>query len=172
LRADTLLRYYPLRRKEVRKSRVPEFWDRVKITTPSECWLWAGPVSVYGYGVYSKKISEEQKVSKPAHREAYERTFGEIPDGQVIRHSCDNRKCCNPGHLSAGTHADNVLDKVSRNRQSRGETMWNHLLKERNVKQIRRLGSIGMKQKDLAKMFKICRPSISKIINKKAWKHV
>jgi len=34
----------------------------------------------------------------------------------MILHSCDNRKCCNPNHLRAGTGKDNYRDALERNR--------------------------------------------------------
>ena len=36
-------------------------------------------------------------------------------------HSCDNPICCNPKHLSKGTHKDNSDDKVRKNRHAFGE---------------------------------------------------
>ena len=42
-----------------------------------------------------------------AHRVAYMLAGDVILPGEVIMHSCDNPPCCNPAHLSAGTHADN-----------------------------------------------------------------
>ncbi|MED4262025.1 HNH endonuclease signature motif containing protein [Priestia aryabhattai] len=42
----------------------------------------------------------------------------EIPDGMVVRHKCDNSKCCNPHHLEIGTQYDNVQDAVKRGRRN------------------------------------------------------
>lgn len=36
----------------------------------------------------------------------------------VVLHSCDNRKCINPDHLSLGTQQDNIRDCVVKNRQA------------------------------------------------------
>jgi len=44
-----------------------------------------------------------------AHRLAYERARGPIPDGLVIDHLCRNRWCCNPDHLEAVTNEENIL---------------------------------------------------------------
>ncbi|WP_428985700.1 HNH endonuclease [Sinomonas terricola] len=49
-------------------------------------------------------------------RRVHADTFGSIPDGAHILHSCDNPPCVNPGHLRPGTRFDNMQDKVLRGR--------------------------------------------------------
>lgn len=88
------------------------FW--VKVDTSGECWEWAASKFRTGYGQFT---INGHPVS--AHRFAYMDTFGPIPHGLMVRHSCDNRLCCNPRHLSLGTAQDNMDDKVSRGRQYR-----------------------------------------------------
>jgi hypothetical protein len=55
-------------------------------------------------------------VYKLAHRMAWELTYGEIPAGLVVMHSCDVRHCVNPGHLQLGTRKDNNQDRVMKGR--------------------------------------------------------
>src|SRR5690606_41243895 len=56
---------------------------------------------------------------------------------KVIRHTCDNKRCINPEHLVLGTQADNMADKVSRNRQAKGETHGMSKLTNEQVKYIK-----------------------------------
>ena len=54
-------------------------------------------------------------------RYIYEECFGDIPEGMVIRHKCDNTNCINPEHMELGTQLDNIKDTVVRGRTTRGE---------------------------------------------------
>lgn len=42
------------------------------------------------------------------------------PPGLILRHSCDNSWCVNPGHLILGTTLDNAEDMILRSRSLRG----------------------------------------------------
>lgn len=70
----------------------------------SDCIIWAGRLNCYGYG----KIGAVY-----AHRQAYERAIGPIPDGMVIDHLCRVHACVNPEHLEAVSNAENILRGVS-----------------------------------------------------------
>ena len=52
------------------------------------------------------------------HRVSYELFVGEIPSGLILRHTCDNKLCCNPDHLVPGTRRDNSNDFYERNNSS------------------------------------------------------
>lgn len=89
------------------------FWARVDKRGPDECWPWTGSTNKQGYGCWSFK-SGEGPIN--AHRIAYGLTHNGIPGRLHILHSCDNPPCCNPAHLDAGTHADNMVDMRVRGR--------------------------------------------------------
>ena len=91
------------------------FWAKVAIFPnlgpDGECWEWKGALSKSGYG--QTRINGAQI---RAHRYAYAAFNGPIPEGLFVMHSCDNRKCVNPAHLSTGTHTDNMRDCAAKGR--------------------------------------------------------
>lgn len=93
------------------------FWAKVSIGNLDECWEWQAFKNYQNYGSFGLK-----NAVKRSHRVAWEDAFGNIPNDLCVCHHCDNPACCNPTHLFLGTNADNVADKVSKNRQIKGET--------------------------------------------------
>ncbi len=77
-----------------------------------ECWIWTGTINGPGKKRYG--VIRDNYKQKKAHRVSYELHKGEIPDGLVVRHLCDNKLCVNPNHLEVGTVGDNNRDKVGK----------------------------------------------------------
>ena len=46
-----------------------------------------------------------------AHQVSYKIHYGDRPNGLMICHKCNNRKCVNPNHIYAGTSQDNHNDR-------------------------------------------------------------
>src|SRR5262249_49852466 len=107
-----------------------------------ECWPWKGARTTAGYG-HGHRDSRHFY----AHRAAFESEHGVgSAVGLVVRHSCDNPPCCNPGHLLGGTQKDNNDDMWSRGRArpARGDAAGRSKLTEVEVLEMRRLASGGV----------------------------
>lgn len=135
----------------------------------TQCWRWSLMVDKDGYGAICVK---RQKVR--VHRLAYRLFVGEIPEGMLVLHSCDNPICFNPDHLYLGTHADHRRDMCLKGRANnpRGEAVNSAKLTEDQVREIRHLYTEGFSQRKLAGMFKVNSATIHPLVHRKTWKHV
>ncbi len=104
------------------------------------------------------------------HRFVYEQKYGKIPKGKVVRHKCDNSLCINPEHLELGTRADNVQDRIIRNRSAIGEKHGRSKLTEQEVEEIFLNNKLSYTK--LAERYNISRIQIYKIKNRITWKHI
>ena len=108
-----------------------------------------------------------------AHRFAWIAAGNIIPPGMVLMHSCDNRPCCNPAHLSVGTPRDNQEDKVRKGRHAKGEKIGMSILSEDQVREIRsRYSFRKMTYKMLAQEYGVCKDTIQKAVRKIYWRHI
>lgn len=106
----------PLLEGKIGELRMMRFWSKVDMRGPRECWEWQASVNRNGYGKF--KVASYENAT--ASRVALIGTKMEEPDGMLVLHHCDNRRCCNPHHLYFGTIADNTRDKVERGRCATG----------------------------------------------------
>ncbi len=152
------------------RKQIEHFWKKIDIRSSSECWEWQLSCDKYGYGA-AKTILKNYK----AHRLAYEFTYGIIPEGMLVCHTCDNRRCCNPAHLWLGTPGDNMRDRDNKHRGNHpdGERCTSHKLKECEVNEIKKLySSKKYTQKELGEQFMISQTQIHRIITGKRWKYL
>lgn len=129
---------------------------------PDACWPFTGTIAATGYG-YRGDLA--------AHRVAYEEAHGPIPEGMQVCHTCDNRRCCNPGHLFAGTMADNQNDKIAKGRHPRGERSAVSHLTEQDVIAILALEST-MSQAAIGQRYGVRGSTIGAIFRGVSWSHV
>ena len=66
------------------------------------CLLWDFRIDTHGYG----RVAVKGKTLL-AHRYAWERVNGPIPDGLMIDHTCHNRSCIEVLHLRVATRSEN-----------------------------------------------------------------
>jgi hypothetical protein len=156
------------RRKFDAEKRATEFWARVQKGAPDECWLFDGKP-----GRRYRRINwgGRRNLSMSVHRLAYMLTYGSITEGMLICHRCDNPRCCNPAHLFEGTGADNMLDKVSKGRQTRGETVGTSKLTWAIVRALNeRFALGGITKAELAREFGITKVTCGRVLNGVTWK--
>jgi hypothetical protein len=144
--------------------------DAVERIPIGGCWLFTKATTWDGYG----RIRHNGK-SRMAHNVSYELLVGDIPDGAMVLHSCDNRCCVNPHHLRVGSHEENMRDMTMRNRAARPSGVKNAEAKltDAEVEQIRKTYAIGgVSQRSLADRFGVCQQLVSQIIVRKIWAHI
>jgi hypothetical protein len=147
------------------------FWERVDAGS-GECWLWLGARSRKGYGEVRR-----HGLTLKAHRWAWESTYGPIPDGMCVLHSCDVRECVNPGHLFLGTVADNNADRHAKGRDARGpkrgiiargELNGRSRLTAADVVDIR--AAFGKSQATLARAFGVSKGTVAAVLQNRTWR--
>ena len=113
-----------------------------------------------------------------AHRAAFLYSFGRVPEGKFVCHQCDNRACCNPNHLFAGSPRDNVRDMWAKGRQQnyiacalavRGSKNNNAKIDERTAAAIK---STSGAPYEIARRFGVSYTIAYNIKKGLTWKHI
>ena len=141
------------------------FWR--KVHKGDGCWLWLGGLFDRGYG----RFALDPKVTVRAHRYAWELANGQIPDGLIVCHRCDNPKCVNPEHLFLGTHKDNAEDRERKGRgagrKRRGAAHPLAKLKAEEVRAIR--STEGISDTAWAEFYGVSESQIGRIRRGESW---
>lgn len=127
--------------------------------------MWTGAISSRGYGLLSTASDPRAPKTRYAHRIAWVLEHGEIPDGLMVLHRCDNPRCVNVAHLFLGTAKDNTDDMVRKKRHAwRQGTRWQKL-NATDGERICDLRAAGCTQQEIADWFGVSRPLVSMILN-------
>lgn len=140
----------------MRKTKTTEerFKEKVKLVE-SGCHEWQSTIHRDGYGKFW--LDGAQVAS---HRVSYMITKGDVPEGKMVLHRCDNRKCVNPDHLYAGTASQNVRDKIER-----FKGMWGFMkFPYETVLEVRYLREKGLTQAKIAELTGVSQPHVSQMI--------
>lgn len=98
---------------------------------------------------------------------------GPPPEGMEAAHFPDKDVKNNRlENLSWKTPIENAKDKDFHGTIARGSKCGRAKLKETHISEIRRMKSLGVSTKDIAKEFGICRCNVNKIVSRNTWKHV
>lgn len=76
----------------------------------SSCVVWTGATDRKGYG--SLRVDGRTVY---AHRYAWEREHGPVPDTMEVDHMCFERSCCNVDHLRVATRQQNMQNRSGSN---------------------------------------------------------
>ena len=82
-----------------------KFWKKVNRQGLHECWLWDGRMAANGTGVMDI-LRDGKKVTIGVHIYVYDLMIDTVPDGSHVRHTCGNRCCVNPQHLTLHVWGD------------------------------------------------------------------
>lgn len=130
------------------------------------CWVWTGNFSRKNYGfVGNFSLAKKLKIYM-AHRLSFFVYKGEIPNGMLVCHKCDNPSCINPEHLFLGTHEDNMrdMDSKGRRRVHKGEnSVKAKLTKEQAIYILQNMETISAW--DLSTKFNVSRQTIQNVWN-------
>lgn len=169
---------------KTKASATDRFWANVEKS--DGCWLWKGNTATGGYGGIMVK-----GILWRAHRFSWVLANGEIPDGLLVCHKCDNPACVRPDHLFIGTSSDNQRDCAAKGRQYSqrhpeksslhrpeirasqvGECNAAAKLRTEDVITMRALMDQGATVDGMIEMFGISRTQVNAIKRRAAWKHI
>ena len=144
-----------------------QFWAKIAIGAPSECWEWIGTKDTHGYG----QIRWHGKMCL-SHRLALAFTDGDWESRLLVRHVCDNPPCCNPAHLCRGTYRDNTRDAIERGlfrTMPKGGDHPSAKLTDRQAMAIKRSSETTA---EAAAKYGVCFSTIQQIRNGTTWRHL
>ena len=151
-------------------------WSKVDKKGEDECWNWKGYKNDGGYG--RTWIND---YGYYAHRVIFDLVYPntitlsapkDTDESGFLLHTCDNPSCCNPKHLFVGTHAENMADKVAKNRQAKFPTDKGPRCKlsMAQAREIRQLRKDGVSARELAQRYEISIPSIKTLLRGDSYK--
>lgn len=130
---------------------------------PEPCWEWKRHAK--GGGRDNRPYFDVQGKKYLVYRLVWMLYKGKdfLPDNIMLRHKCDNPRCCNPHHVEEGTHQENMDDMKVRER---------HGLTHHAVRAIRKLLANGESCASVARKFGVSRTNISAIKRGLTYQHV
>lgn len=176
----------------MRKNTPDNFWSKVRIGEPHECWEWQGRRLHLGHGKRTYGQLRWHGKYVLAHRVAYYLANGEIEPltgssklkgnraslfasyKMFVLHKCDNMPCCNPSHLFLGSLQTNNLDAYAKGRNVQLQSKHvNAKLTPDQVREIRRRYDAGeTTQIPLAKEYGVSQRAISFIVRRETYRDV
>ena len=95
---------------------------------------------------------------------------GELRPDEVVRHTCEERRCVAEAHLKLGTQKDNIHDAIEAGTHYSQHQTWSKLNWD-EVREIRRLSTQEkVTQTDLSRKYRVSQALIWKILKGDLWK--
>jgi hypothetical protein len=151
------------------------FWRKVDVRGPDDCWEWQGATSGRGYGSHGVTGINGKFRTERTHRVSWVIHNGQITSGLCICHTCDNPPCVNPTHLFEGTLNDNIQDMHKKERDRCGVGSKQALAKvtEEIVLDMRyKYDNHISNQKQLSQEQGIAQNTVHYIVTRKNWRHI
>jgi hypothetical protein len=98
------------------------------------------------------------------HRYLYLLAKGPIPSGLELDHLCGNKRCCNPDHLEAVTHRENMRRAAQHGVWS-GRKNGNAKRTDQQVLAIRTLFHLGIPASEISSMLAVPERSVYYVLN-------
>jgi len=153
-----------------------EPWVRFfrKIHFEGDCWIWTGTKNTSGHGRFSYK----GKLGIAA-RFSYEYFVEPLENGLLALHKeiCGNPSCVKPSHLYAGTHKDNVRDRIEWGATAQygaltGERHGMAKLDEAAIFAIKQMREEGLGPAEISNIFSVGPKQIYYICSGRSWRHL
>lgn len=143
--------------------------DEMMELETDECIIWPLNIGSHGYGRISVK-----GVSLPVTWLVCERAYGPRPLSRMALHSCRDKRCINPRHLSWGTASKNYgEDRLRDGTDNRGERSALAKLTEQQVREMRRDRRLNStKYSTLGKRYGVSTSQAQRICRFERWAHV
>jgi hypothetical protein len=150
---------------KTRNGEVPSWlFKKSKSKEKHECIIWPFSKTGNGYG----KLRYNGKFYL-AHRLMCELKHGKPKNEKLeASHSCGNKYCVNPNHLTWKTHKQNEADKIKHGTLVLTAIKNSSVCNPEMVRQIRKIGK-SQTGRELAKKFGISPQQISSILARKTW---
>lgn len=148
-----------------------------KTSDPKGCWLFTGKArSSFGYGLMyiGRDHRKAGHGNSPTHRISYVLANRDLPEGKWILHRCDNPPCCNPDHLFAGTHDENMADMMKKQRQQKqqGDEKGCAIYTGAQALAVAKLAREGKSSTEIEKTLRVDKRFVSRVRIGVAWTSV